>query len=192
MAESFEGRSPVAPRKRVLDDALGAGFFFPGEVAQLLGLKEIDYAQLRRLYRFVRTQAGEPIRKGWARYTLTDLACIEAALRVCGRAALQPRRRLRLAELEKACAALGKLGFTNPLLQVPMEKQGKQVLAVVDGAVLDPTTGQLLLNSSFTAANAWLSKSGVVDAELQALLDNERARAIKAQPLPTPFLSAIR
>lgn len=190
MGEPFHAHAPVAPRKRVLDDALSVGFFFPGEVAQLLHLVDIDYAQLRRLYQFTRTQAGLPIRRGWGRYTLTDLACIEAALQICGgRDVLRPGRRLLLAELERACAALRHRGFSNPLLQVPMQKRGKQILAVVDGAVLDPSTGQLLLSESFAVASSWLAGAGVEDPDLQAVLTEERARAVARRKLQTPFLS---
>jgi hypothetical protein len=190
LAESFDDHAPVAPTKRVLDDAVAGGFFFPGEVVRLLGLPEIDYSQLRRLYELSRRQAGEPIRKGWARYTLTDLACIEAALEVCGgHDVLRPRRRLHLRELEAACLALRRRGFTNPLLQVPMRRHGKQVVAVVDGAILDPATGQLLLDETFDAANAWLSQVGGEDSRLDAALTEERTRAVAAGELLTPFLS---
>ncbi|MEA2647078.1 MAG: hypothetical protein QOE92_2161 [Chloroflexota bacterium] len=190
MGEPVRKHGAVAPTKRVLNDAVGAGFFFPGEVARLLQLEDIDYSQLRRLYEFTRRQAGEPVRTGWARYTLTDLACIEAALVVCGgRGVLLRGHRMHLGELERACDALRGLGFSNPLLQVPMRRRGKQVLAVVDGAVLDPATGQLLLDESFTAANAWLARSGVDDPELQTVLNDERTRAVAAGELRTPFLS---
>lgn len=121
---------------------------FPAEVVELLRLEGIDYAQLRRLFHLVKEQAGEHVQgREWARYTLLDVAALEVLISLCGgREALGPGRRLRLANIREACSALRSQGFSNPLLQVPMAKIGRNVYAVVQKVVIEPRSGQVVMD----------------------------------------------
>lgn len=177
MSEELHNYSPVPPSDRT--DVNEVGSFFPGEAARLLGLADLDYRQLRRLFRLARGQAGGPVvARRWSRYTLVDLASVYVAVQILGLHRVAPGRRLRMAALEAACAALSARGFTNPLLQVPMMMQGDRVLVILHGEVLDPVAGQQALNLAMAEAHRWIQHNGTVDQALLTLLRGQRMQAM--------------
>lgn len=49
--------------------------------------------------------------------------------------------RLQVSELERTCARLEKLGFARPLLDVSLRREGRAVIAEVDGVTFRPVKG---------------------------------------------------
>jgi hypothetical protein len=148
----------VSPRLRVRPDGPeGDGYFFPREAVAILGAEHLDYRQIKRLFRLARTQAGLSVPGGWSRFSLLDLAAMRVALDLAtpGEGS-SGAERLQLAPVERACEALRRIGVANPLLDVRMERMGRRVFAVVDGEVLDPTNGQMVLAWSQEAARSFL------------------------------------
>lgn len=143
----------MAPRPRLSPDPSRAGYFFPREVADILGVPEIDYRQLRALFKLARLQAGDPVLPAdhrWSRYTLRDVAAVQEALRLAGGSvALRPGRRLRLRPVESAVIGLMRMGVRDPLLEVPLERYGSTIVATIGGDLLDPTSGQLTIRRVF-------------------------------------------
>lgn len=119
--------------------------FFPGEAARLLQLGDVAYEQLRTLFVLARYARGETAKSaGWARFDAEDLASSEVLVGLAGgRERFQPNRRLNLRDIKPACAKLRELGFVNPLLEVPLARHGRQVIALVGSHVYAPSTGQL-------------------------------------------------
>lgn len=152
--------------------------FFPGEVARLLRLDGIDYAQLRQLYVLARVLRGEPTPgRQWARFSLADLAATEVLVSLGGgRHALTRGRRLVLGEIEATCAALTAMGFDNPLLQVPMTRDGRRILARVGAYILEPATGQLVLATVDASIEAFLAERLITDAKVRSAIRAERNR----------------
>jgi hypothetical protein len=105
----------------------------------------------------------------WARFSLRDIAALRVVIELAGgRAAMQPGRRLQLAAIQRACAALLAAGITEPLLEVPLARQGKAVYAMINGSIIDPTNGKTVLQETYESAAAWLT------AREAALLDRLR------------------
>ena len=186
MADPLSAHGPKAPARRVRD-LPGDGYYFPGEVADLLGVRAADYHQLRRLFRLVRRHSATPVPAGdrsWSRYTLTDIAAIQVALAICGGPeVLAHGRRLRLAPLERACQALSDLGIANPLLDVRLQIQGRQVLASIDGVVFDPVTGQTALSDVLRLLTPTLGDEPQA-SELRGLLRAESRRLPRKASAP--------
>ncbi len=158
--------------------------FFPGEVARLLALGEVDYSQLRRLFVLSRTTRGE-VRPSarWARFTLTDLASTEVLVGLGGgRSRLQAGRRLILGDIENACAALREMGITNPLLDVPLARNGRRILAVVGRYVMEPSTGQFALGYAQDQIDSFLQERLIEDHAVRAAI---RAERLRVQPMST-------
>lgn len=190
MSEPIRDQRPVAPNPRLRPAASNAGhdqgYFFPGEVARLLDLEDVDYHQLRRLLRLVRQQAAAlpPPRGKWSRYTLRDVAALQVAVEVCGgRAALVAGRHLKIAPLERACAALRRQGVSNPLLDVPLTAHGRRVFALVDGTLVDPTSGQQALADGLERLDAYLG-ADYPEADLRERLRQESSHAADAKAAP--------
>jgi hypothetical protein len=186
---------PALPQARVAESSAPGGYFYAGEAARILGLEQIDYQQIRKLFMFVREQAGEPLgtehKRRWSRFTVTDLACMEALVDLCGgKAALEEGRRLRIEPIRRACRSLRREeGVVNPLLQVPMVRIGDQVFAVVDGTVIHPRSGQLVLEGMIDTVTHHLRGELNLDPELRAAIDAERRRsAHPAAPLRATHL----
>lgn len=170
MSARIAGHAAVEPLSRFTGD----GPFYPGEAARILGCPHIEYRLLRRIYDLVRRQRGEDRLSGWARWTLTDLAAAGRVIALCGGPdRLHPDHRLTLGNLEHACVALREQGFANPLLEVTLVRQGKQFLAAVDGVVMDPATGQGVINWAYSEAAAWLEGRGEAERGLRAALRAE-------------------
>lgn len=173
MPDRLRDHGTVPPLDRVRD-LPADGYFFPNEVAHMLRIVDIDYHQLRRLFRLVREQSGTTLNTGWSRYTLTDIAAVEVAIRLCGgKDKLGRGRRLRIKPVQDACMALHQQGIANPLLDVPLARQGQRILAYVGGTLYDPVTGQTALRAALPLT---LMAAGTSDPLLADLLRAESRR----------------
>lgn len=138
-------RTPQETAKPPAERQHGATYFYAAEVVRILGLDGIDYAQLRRLLRLVRPADAQPSRR-WARFYFDDLVGLRVALQLAGGTeALTSGRRLQLAELERTCARLRQLGIARPLLDVRLRREGRAIVAEIDGVTFRAATGQLAL-----------------------------------------------
>jgi hypothetical protein len=148
----------------------GEGYFFPGEVARMLGVPGIDYYQLRRLFTLVREQGGGTPNEGWSRYTLTDIAALQVVLELCGgKEAVQPGRRLRIKRVRQACQALRDQGVANPLLEVRLHRDPgrERILAEIGGTVFDPVSGQTVLKETLALVIARVSSDHALSEQLK-------------------------
>jgi hypothetical protein len=173
-------RTPDTTTKPPAERGDGASYFYAAEVVRVLDLQGIDYSQLRRILRLARPPDAQPGRR-WARFTFEDLVAIRLAVRLAGgTAALSTGRRLQLAELERACARLRALGIANPLLEVPLHRAGRSIVAEIDGVTFRPATGQLSLTDTRARVNDFLAQVVRLDENslrtLQSDLDKERRR----------------
>jgi hypothetical protein len=178
MAEPIWQHAPAIPRDRLKsENGILAGYFYPGEVAELLAIRQIDYHQLRRFYLLIRKQAGHAATSGWSRFTFTDLACLLVALNLSGgAAALQPGRRLVLSNLDKACQSLREQGLTNPLLTVRLIRRGRSVFAEIDGVFINPSSGQQIFNQASQAIEDYFDRHLVKDKKIARAIDDEIRR----------------
>ena len=171
------------------------GQFFPGEVAQMLNVPSLDYRQLRNIYRLVRIQAGHEFRpKEWARFSYEDIAGALEVVRICVESQgldTTMSFRLALARLSKACRNLRRYGFSNPLLQVQLRIHDEQVIAELDGAVLDATTGQQLIDLADVRVSAFLETTDI-DRELLDLLELIKQSHKEAARQPRLSLLAMK
>ena len=158
-----ETTKPPAARK-----AGSETYFYAAEVVRILDLQGIDYAQLRRLLRLVRPPGSQPPTRQWARFGFEDLVALRVAVRLAGGTeALATGRRLQLAELERACERLRRLGVKQPLVEIPLRREGRAILADVDSVTFRPSTGQLALPDITARVRAFLGT--VHDLERPAL-----------------------
>lgn len=175
MADRIGQHLPATPKNRLkAENGQLAGYFYPGEVAELLVIKEIDYHQLRRFYLLIRRQVGHTPSQGWSRFTFTDLACLLVALDLSGGPlALMPGRRLTLSNLDSVCQSLRNQGLPNPLLSVRMVRRGRSILADLDGVLLDPLSGQQLFDQVSQAADEYFDHFLLKDKDLAKALNDE-------------------
>lgn len=177
MSRSVHQHQEREPARRVQANAARA-IFFPGEVARLLGLEGVEYDQLRKMFVLSRVLRGEPSPgRQWSRFTLADLAATEVLVGLGGgRERLARGRHLMLGGIEPACKALIGLGVSNPLLQVPMAREGRRILARVGNYVIEPVSGQLALEYAGDRIDAFLEKRLITDREVRLAIRNERRR----------------
>lgn len=173
-------RTPRDTAKPPAERDGGATYFYAAEVVRILGLDGIDYAQLRRLLRLVRPADAQPSRR-WARFSFDDLVGLRVALRLAGgMEALAEGRRLQLAELERTCARLRQLGIARPLLDVPLRREGRAIVAEVDGVTFRPTTGQLALTDISSRVGDFLGEIVYLDrpalAQFRVAIARDQAR----------------
>jgi hypothetical protein len=152
--------------------------FFPGEAARLLRLDGIDYSQLRQLYVLARRLRGaQAPGRGWSRFTLADLAAVEVLVELGGgRDRLAVGRRLVLGRIQATCVALVELGFDNPLLQVPLKRDGRRILARIDAYVFEPATGQLVIDDVAGRVGLFLEDRLIKDRRVRAAINAECRR----------------
>jgi hypothetical protein len=146
--------TPKSPAK------IDRGYFYPGEVVRILGLEGLDYHQLRRLFRLL-AGSGEPgagTNNKWARFTFRDLVGLKAAIYLGGGVeALQPGRRLRLKEVERICKRLREeFGVLDPLVEVAFRRDGRAIVAQVQGVSFEPLSGQLVIAEAEKAVARYL------------------------------------
>ncbi len=179
MARRLRQHRPVAPTARVGETPIGPhSVFYPNEVARALAIEVIDYAQLRRFYRLLRDpgQTGT-VPRSWSRYTFTDLAGLVTALDLCGGTeALRPGRDLVRRDLERCCKALWDQGYPNPLLNVRLIRHGCRIVVDLDGLLLDPSDGQILIRETAQQMDQFFSGSLLRDPVVAAALRAEIAR----------------
>lgn len=155
-------------------------FFYPAEAASVLGLHNVEYRQLRRLLELVRGPRSVESSR-WARFSLADVAGLQIAVGLLGGSEVFERgRRMRIQPLEKAVESLRLLGFANPLVQVPLERQGNQIVARIHGVLVDPQTGQGLLVSVAERMETRALDSG--SAEAMGRLRRDLARLRREMP----------
>lgn len=177
MSRRLYHHQPKEPAER-LEPGVAVAVFFPGEVARLLGLRNIEYDQLRRLFVLARTLRGEPHPgRQWSRFSLADLAATEVLVALGGgRDRLLTGKHLVLGDVERACLALRDLGIENPLLEIPMIRIGRRILARVDGYVVEPTSGQLALAHVGDRLDEFLTDRLIRDRSVRAAIRAERQR----------------
>lgn len=138
-------RQAVHPARSLVESAQQE-FFYAAEAVAVLGVEGIEYRQLRELLTVIRGSDQSTGARRWARYSLADIAALEIAIElVGGRAVFEPKRRMRIAALRRALKALRDAGFMNPLIEVPLERQGTRIVARLRGVLIDPTNGQAQL-----------------------------------------------
>jgi hypothetical protein len=187
MSRRLQDHGERAPTNRLRDGAVEAAFF-PGEVARLLGLPNIDYSQLRRMFVLARVLRGDPRPdRAWARFTLADLAATEVIVGLAGgRDRLALGSRLTFGDLEPTCKALRSMGFENPLLQVPLARVGRKTLAKVDEYIFEPISGQMVLDQTGRLIDQFLEARIIEDGRVRAAIRAERRqlRPARASRLP--------
>lgn len=187
VADRVQNHEARRPRRRVIPDGVTeGGMFYPGEVARMEDFADIDYRQLRRLFELVRSQANSPLgpARAWSRYTLRDIAALKVAVRLCRNPDDPGSRYLVIAPLERACAALRAEGIDNPLLDVPMGREGRKIFAEIDGARIDPTNGQMQLRDAHDEVLAYLEHSDITVAAAER---SAARRAIRGQATRKAF-----
>ena len=172
-----------APSQRI-HDVRAEVVFFPGEVARLLGLTDIDYSQLRRLFLLARVLRGDPAPpRAWSCFTVADLASTEVLVGLGGgRERLAQGRRLTFVNLEATCLALRDMGFDNPLLQVPLARNGRRILARVDSYIFEPSSGQMMLDQTGVLIDRFLEQRIIEDREVRSAIRRERRRLRPSRP----------
>lgn len=143
----------------------------------MLAIDVIDYRQLRRFYKLIREQSDHPSPPGWSRYTFTDLACLLVAIDICGPSeALQPGKRLVIAKLDAVCQYLVDQGIRNPLLTLSLKRRGRSIVVDLGGQIIDPRSGQLIMEEVADRADAFFHRSLLIDPDLADALTSEVAR----------------
>ena len=153
MAPIVERRKRGGPKRELI---AAVGVFFPGEVVRILGLKDIDYKQLRDLANLV--SPGKTSRRKWGRYTFEDLIKLRSAIELAGgREALKLGKHLRVGHLSRVLGSLkAQFGVLNPLAEVKLERVGTSILAQVSGAKFDPIEAQYVFSQIMVGVKTYL------------------------------------
>jgi len=151
VAPRIRTKEKLRSRRGVVPAAEG---FYPGEVATLLGLNGVDYAQLRRLHKLVTPETAQIQGRAWLRFTETEILAGRVALELLGGLeSLRPRHRLRWRALERACRVLReRYGMKNPMLEVRLQRRGGTIWALHKGITFEALSGELVfpeLDQSF-------------------------------------------
>jgi len=156
MPPIIQKRSRRGPRRQVVS---AGTYFYPGEVVRILGLEEIDYRQLRDLWTLVST-VGKMSDRKWARYTFKDLVLLRNAVELAGGTeALKLGKRLRVRQLRRVLEILRlRLGVSDPLTEIRLERVGTSILAHVSGAELDPMKSQYVFSAIMQGVSNYLEK----------------------------------
>jgi hypothetical protein len=184
MGIRIASRTAVVPSTRIpRTESPDEGYFYPGEVVRMIGLEGADYRQLRTLFRLARASIDLPLpapadgNAKWSRFTLTDISRILVLVELTGGRKVVNREikgRLYFDGIQEACRQLRDLGFTDPLLQVPMRRRGRSVVAIVEDVLIDMNTGQTLFDTAESLVAENLARSRDNEAVLAAIR-NERA-----------------
>jgi hypothetical protein len=173
--------------RRPSDRSRRRGLFFPREAAHLLGIPNVDYRQLRRLFALVRYERSLPARR-WARFTFRDLIALRVAVQLLGGVrAVNGRGYLQIKRLERVLDRLRNVyGIEDPLTQVLLERREQAVVAQFRGVHFDVGSGQLsLFAANMSRAIASLpTASSEERRSLRGVLRRELAGISQAERLP--------
>ncbi len=135
--------------------------YYPGEAARILGLRRIDYHQLRRLFAIIDPSLtadsnSDGKKWKWARYSFRHLVALKAALRL---APPENGGRLDIRLLQRACLVLREhFGRESPLTDTQLERLGHTIVARVGGKIFDATTGQRLIEEVAMGVKTFVAK----------------------------------
>lgn len=170
------------PRRRVISDRPDKGSFFPGEVARMLDIEDMDNQRLRRIFTLVRKQRDAPLPPSgeWARFDYIDIACTVEVVRICVDNDRLSRGdfRLALVHISRACERLRLLGLENPLLQARLDLSGKRVVATIGGTTFDVQTGQQLIDQVVIRSSTFMAQFHREGASADLLQRIEQERQI--------------
>lgn len=198
MASHLASHGLRRPRDRAQGSEAAAATFFPGEAADILELRStptggVDYAQLRRLHGFVREQDGHgqsTSDSNWSRWTFQDIAAGRVVVELLDmRERMRPCQRIRYDKLTKVCDALRSAGFRRPLLDVPLVRDGSEILAVVGRDVIEPLSNQHVLSSTLEVVVAHLVASQL--AEVAQLVTQQAKRKVETSVASTGPLEVV-
>jgi len=85
-------------------------------------------------------------------------------------------RRLVFGRVEATCRALADMGFDNPLVQVPLRRDGRRILAQIDAYVFEPATGQLVIDGVADRVGTFLEERLIQDRSVRDAIRAERRR----------------
>ena len=157
------GKTRLVPARVPIDMPSKQRGYRASEVVAALGLEgTLRYDRLSAFERVIVKintahavpRTGETGGRGWRTYGLTDIARLVALIDLCGGTdAFARTGSPRLQGLHAVQAAAVALrgphwGYDDPLLQVPLVRVGRTVLAYTDGQLMEPATGQLVANFS--------------------------------------------
>jgi hypothetical protein len=83
---------------------------------------------------------------------------------------------LVLGRLNEVCQHLVRQGIANPLLTVSLHRRGKSIVVELDGQIVDPTSGQVLMERVARHADRYFDHNLLIDPDLAAALSAEVAR----------------
>lgn len=141
-------------------------------------------------------------KRRWTRFSVVDIACAQVVIRLMGgpegfgslykqraEAAIDGRRlkspRPRLEPLSRACERLHQLGVANPLLDVELRKDGDSYKVKIAGVLIDPSTGQALLDEALQTTINILDIYSY-DPELRSVLAAQANAPRHTQTKPVP------
>jgi hypothetical protein len=103
---------------------------------------------------------------------------LQRLVELCGGAeAVGVGRRLSLKPLRRALAHLLDLGFVNPLVQVPMARDGNRIVATLEGVTFEAGSGQVAFEDLVTSMSDLAGDPAVGGA-----IERERASLGPAAP----------
>ena len=204
--QAREGKTRLVTLRPGAEVPLRRGSYRVAEVASMLGLDGlIRYDRLHALERVVvdinpahaverRAGSGST---GWRRYALDDVARIVVLIDLCGGedafAAVGSPRLLGLHQVREAGRNLRapKWGYDDPLLQVPLVRLERAVLAHVDGLLVNPITGQELLTLAGPPKPGDMmtrlsSRQPAIARKVAKLIGNQRKVAAQSKNETTP------
>ena len=200
--QAREGKTRLVTLRPGTEVPLRRGSYRVAEVASMLGLDGlIRYDRLHALERVVvdinpahaverRAGSGST---GWRRYALDDVARIVVLIDLCGGEdafAVPPRGHAAAAEAGRNLRA-PKWGYDDPLLQVPLVRLERAVLAHVDGLLVNPITGQELLTLAGPPKPGDMmtrlsSRQPAIARKVAKLIGNQRKVAAQPKNETTP------
>ena len=133
--------------------------FYPGEVVRILGLRGIDYRQLRELFLIVTNKRKVD---GWSKYEFRDLVGLCAAIELLGGKEVlkKKRERLRIKYLKEVCTRLrNNYGVDQPLSEVRLERIADEIVVRLKGHTFEPVTGQRLFSFVTEAVRGYFRTS---------------------------------